>query len=105
MTFAVEWSETAEEDLDRLHEYRLERARIAEDFDLASRALEAIRVTAQGVLARTPYSCRKAGRDPLWREVVMPFGSTGYIALFEILLAKEVVMVHAVRHQLEEDYR
>ena len=35
---------------------------------------------------------------------VIPFGSTGYVALFEIRPAGLLVIVHAVRHQREEDY-
>ena len=33
-----------------------------------------------------------------------PFGATGYVAFYEIA-SSELVLVLAVRHQLEEDYR
>jgi len=37
------------------------------------------------------------------RELIAPFGGTGYIVLFEIV--GDDVIVGAVRHQREEDYR
>jgi plasmid stabilization system protein ParE len=104
VSFTVRWSETALTDLERLHEFLLQRANVVEDLELADRAREAIEAAAADPLARTPFSFRKAGRSPLWRELVIPFGSTGYVALYEIRPAGELVVVHAVRHQREEDY-
>jgi ParE toxin of type II toxin-antitoxin system, parDE len=40
----------------------------------------------------------------LVRELVIPFGHDGYVALFEIMDDRTVV-VAAVRHQREDDYR
>ena len=37
------------------------------------------------------------------REIIVPFGAAGYVVLFEIV--DNVVVVGAVRHQREEDYR
>jgi plasmid stabilization system protein ParE len=37
------------------------------------------------------------------RELVIPFGASGYVALFEIE-DSQVVTIVAVRHQREEDY-
>lgn len=37
------------------------------------------------------------------RELVIPFGRSGYVALFEIIDSATVVIA-AVRHQLEDDY-
>lgn len=104
MSFTVRWSETALTDLERLHEFLLQRVSVVEDLELADRALEAIEAAADDLLARTPFSFRKAGRSPLWRELIIPFGSTGYVALYEIRPAGQLVVVHAVRHQREEDY-
>lgn len=104
MTYAVRWSESALADLERLHDFLLQRASIVEDLELAEQALAAIQSAADDLLARTPFSFRKSGRSPAWRELVIPFGSTGYVALYEIRRAAQVVIVHAVRHQREEDY-
>jgi hypothetical protein len=43
------------------------------------------------------------GKYPFLRELVIPYGSAGYVALFEIE-NREFVTVLAVRHQREEDY-
>jgi plasmid stabilization system protein ParE len=40
---------------------------------------------------------------PRWRELVISFGASGYIALFEIE-DDSTVTVTAVRHQREDDY-
>jgi plasmid stabilization system protein ParE len=101
MTFKVRWGAVALADLDRLHEFLLTRATCAEDLELASRAIDEIRDVANSVLAQTPYTCRKAS-NPRWRELIIPFGKTGYIARFRI--EPNQVTVLAVRHQREEDY-
>ncbi|MFN9504328.1 MAG: type II toxin-antitoxin system RelE/ParE family toxin, partial [Rubrivivax sp.] len=52
----------------------------------------------------SPHTCRRAelgnGRS---RELVIPFGATGYVVLFEVV--GDDVVVGAVRHQREDDYR
>lgn len=40
---------------------------------------------------------------PLLRELLIPFGASGYVALFEIDDSRTVTVV-AVRHQRESDY-
>jgi len=34
--------------------------------------------------AARPFTCRKASGDPFLRELLSPFGESGYVALFEI---------------------
>lgn len=103
MTFAVRFSTAAGEDLERLFDFLLDRAQTIEDLDLAESAIEAIRSAAIAQLGATPYSYRKAGKSPTRRELIIPFGATGYVALYEIASASSVVVL-AVRHQREEDY-
>lgn len=101
MTYRVRFTEEAEADLVRLYEFILERD--AADWALAERALDAIRA-GMAALERIPFTCRKAATDsPFLRELVIPFGAAGYVALFEIDNA-ETVTVLAVRHQRESDY-
>jgi plasmid stabilization system protein ParE len=103
MSFAVELSATAEADLERLFDFFLDRCETSDDLDRAQTAIDAIRATAQHRLAITPFSFRKAARNPAQRELIIPFGGTGYVALYEIVSASKVVVL-AVRHQREEDY-
>ena len=102
MTFRVRFTREAELDLVRLYEFIL--GRDATDWALAERALEAIRHAIWG-LERSPFSYRKAsgGDSPFLREVVIPFGASGYVALFEIE-GSDIVTILAVRHQREDDY-
>ncbi len=56
------------------------------------------------VLEAFPFACRKASAETAFlRKLVIPFGSAGYVALFEIE-DSETVTILAVRHQREEDY-
>jgi plasmid stabilization system protein ParE len=102
VSFAVRYSAAAREDLTRLYEHLLERCASAEDMALADRALDSIEAAVDG-LALTPFIHRKAGASPFLRELVIAFGRSGYVALFEIEDAQAVTIV-AVRHQLEDDY-
>ena len=55
MSFAVNVSLEAEDDLNRLFDCLLDKAETAEDLDAAQAAIEAIRATVCGHLADTPY--------------------------------------------------
>lgn len=102
MRFDVRFSAAAADDLERLFDFLLERAQTGEDLDLAQSAAETVRSAVENLLAVTPYSFRKAGKSPTRRELIIPFGATGYVALYEIEATR--VLVLAVRHQREEDY-
>lgn len=103
MSFVVELSPGAEADLERLFDFLLDQAETNEDLDRAQSAIHAVRAAAQHRLAATPFSFRKASHNPVQRELIIPFGGTGYVALYEIVSASKVVVL-ALRHQREEDY-
>ena len=103
MTFVVSFSEAAFQDLERLLDFLVDRAQSEDDLDFAQSAISAIRAAALDHLSSTPFSFRKAGTSPTRRELIIPFGATGYVALYEIASASSVVVL-AVRHQREEDY-
>lgn len=100
MSYRVRFTEEAAADLERLYDFLLENN--DGDWSVAERALEAIR-DAIGLLERSPFSCRKAGDDAFLRELIVSFGASGYVALFDIE-DSETVTVLAVRHQREDDY-
>lgn len=102
MSFAVRYGASARDDLRRLYGHLLDRATTADDLELAERALGAI-VDSVGSLSRSPFIYRKAGTSPFLRELLVPFGSSGYVVLFEIEDVSTVTIL-AVRHQLEDDY-
>lgn len=99
MSFRVRFTLEAKSDLERLYGFLAEQ-----DLEAAERALDVID-RAWTILEEFPFSCRKAeDSNPFVREIVIPFGSAGYVALFEIE-NQQTVTVLAVRHQREDDYR
>ena len=100
MSYRVRFTAEAKQDLEQLYGFLL-------DTDLAA-AGEAITAIEQALtmLERFPFSCRKAADGeygPFLRELVVPFGSAGYVVLFEIS-GRGTVTILAVRHQRESDY-
>ena len=56
------------------------------------------------LLHEFPFTCRKTDPGkPFLRELLISFGRSGYVALFEIDDGSTVTIT-AVRHQREEDY-
>jgi plasmid stabilization system protein ParE len=98
LTYQVRFAAAARDDLRRLYAFQLER-----DIELAARAMLAIE-KALSLLRDFPFTCRKAHPDtPFLRELVIQFGTSGYVALFDIDEGRMITIL-AVRHQLEDDY-
>ncbi|URI10597.1 type II toxin-antitoxin system RelE/ParE family toxin [Aquincola tertiaricarbonis] len=105
MTFRVVLGPEANADLQRLYQYLLDRAEYVEDLEVADRALQAVE-EAMIALAKAPFLFRKeaGSRSQLRRELVVPFGASGYVLKYEIA-SPALVVVLAVRHQHEADYQ
>ncbi len=99
MTYRVRFTTEARDDLERLFDFLLEASG---DWRHAERAIAAIEAGTE-ILKAFPYTCRKAGGSPFLRELLVSFGHTGYVLLFEIG-AHRTVTIAAVRHQRESDY-
>ena len=98
MPFRVRYSRGSRDDIDRLFDFWLEH-----DDAAAERMIDAIE-QAVTLLQTFPFSCRKASDEsPFLRELLIPFGAAGYVALFEIEDSGTVTIL-AVRHQREDDY-
>jgi plasmid stabilization system protein ParE len=98
VSYTVRFTPAAAKDLQRLFDIMAQQ-----DIRAARKARAAI---AKGIefLGTFPFSCRKASVEhPFLRELIISFGSTGYVALFEIE-DSETVTVLALRHQREEDF-
>jgi plasmid stabilization system protein ParE len=105
VTFGVRLTRQAEADLERLFDFIIERELERPgggNLALAEEALGAIRASID-TLRSSPFTCRKSSSNPFLRELIISFGRSGYVALFEIEDATHVVVL-AVRHQLEDDY-
>lgn len=100
-SYTVRFTPEAADDLERFYAFILERENT--DWLVAEKALEAIDYSLEQ-LSSFPYNCRKVkANNPYLREIIIPFGNTGYVALFEIE-PDDIVTILAVRHQREEDY-
>ncbi|WFS01635.1 type II toxin-antitoxin system RelE/ParE family toxin [Rhizobium tumorigenes] len=98
MIYSVRMTAKARDDIKRLYAYLLQR-----DEQAAARAYAAIE-KGMVMLETFPFSCRRAsGEDSLLRELIVPFGSAGYVLLFKIE-DSQTVTISAIRHQREEDY-
>jgi plasmid stabilization system protein ParE len=104
MKYTVEFSTAAVEDLDQLLDFALQRELDSEtgDLDLPERAVQAIKAGI-AFLTSSPFACRKVGSSSFIRELIIPFGHTGYVALFEIV-DSHTVIIGSIRHQREDDY-
>ena len=92
MTYRVVFSAAAAQDLEQLFDFALQRELDSETGDLGIAFLTA-----------SPFACRKAGSSSFVRELIISFGHTGYVALFEIVDSNTVI-IGAIRHQSEDDY-
>ena len=101
--FAVRYTEAARHDLLRLFDFLLDRCQAPEDFEHAQFVIDTLASEVEQRLSRAPFIYRKVGTSPFLRELIIPFGRSGYVALFEIEGSDDVV-INAVRHQLEDDY-
>lgn len=98
MTYKVRYTKGARDDLRRLFQYLADR-----DLSAARRARATISKATE-ILEHFPFTCRKASPGtPFLRELVIPFGSGGHVALFDIE-DEHTVTIIAVRHQREDDF-
>jgi plasmid stabilization system protein ParE len=91
------WTPNALADVQRLYRWLLPK-----DADAATRAAVAIRAGVK-ILAQQPRIGRPVeDMDPAYREKLISFGNSGYIALYR--LEGETAVILAVRHQKEAGY-
>ena len=98
--YRVRFARSAREDLDRLTEHLVERSPDrAEDAELAIR-------DAVEVLKRLPLLGPQARDqdDRALRELLVPFGTSGYLVLYRVGPGS-LVSALAARHQVEERFR
>ena len=98
MSRQLRFAKAAREDIERLY-------RFLADQDIPSAEAALIALDKAWELPRIfPFSARKADpTNPLLRELLIPFGGAGYVALYEID-NEHTVTILAVRHQREDDY-
>jgi plasmid stabilization system protein ParE len=98
VTWRIRYTPAARDGIKRLYAFLLEH-----DTGAARRASTAI-IKGVELLRWSPYSCRKLEPDnPLLRELLVSFGNSGYVLLYEIT-DDTTLTILAVRHQREDDY-
>lgn len=98
MNHQLRFSQAARSDIERLYRFLADQ-----DIPAAEAALVAID-KAWDLLRSFPFSARKADLgNPFLRELLIPFGGAGFVALYEIADGA-LINVLAVRHQREDDY-
>lgn len=98
MSYRVRYTKAAQNDIERLFEALLEI-----DWYTAERAMNAIDKATE-ILEAFPFACRKADpNNPFLRELLVTFGKSGYVALYEIEDERTVTIL-AVRHRREDDF-
>lgn len=101
MHMDVRFTAEAEEDLTRLYEFLLNSGE--EGIVLAEGAFTALN-RGLDYIAENPWGCRRAeGFATEFRELVISWGRTGYVLLYEIE-AENLISILAARHQREQDW-
>ena len=93
----IYWSASALQDLEQLYNYLL-----VKDIDSAELALDRIK-SSTTLLAQFPLASRALNNHQTLRELLIPFGASGYVLLFRIK-DRQALTILAVRHQKEQDY-
>lgn len=97
MPYLVLWSTRALKDLQRVYDFLSEKSEDA--------AIEAFKTIKQAALLLEDYP--GAGRpandlDPEHRELVIPFGGSGYVVVYEA--DEKQILILALKHQREAGY-
>ena len=92
-------SARAQGDIGRLRNFLLEK-----DINAAKRAVLAIR-EAFLPLKQSPVIGRPVEDHPELRELIIDFGATGYLAMYRYEPANDAVVILAIKHQREDDYK
>jgi hypothetical protein len=95
---------TFQEDIQRLEEHIVERemASSTPDDTCLFRFQDAVE-RAIGILSFAPHTCRRSEEYREFRELIVPFGHGGCVALFA--MRNLDVLLLAARDQHEHDYR
>lgn len=93
------WSPPALLDLQRLHRFLAQK-----NIPAAKRAAKAIR-EGMKIIAKQPRIGRPLeDMEPEYREWLIDFGDSGYVALYRYDAQTETAVILAVRHQKEVGY-
>ncbi|MFW8601414.1 type II toxin-antitoxin system RelE/ParE family toxin [Desulfobacterota bacterium M19] len=93
----VKWTESALEDVRRLYQFLAEKNVLA-----AQKAIKTIRANLNILIKHPDMGRPMEYMDVAYREYVIPYGHSGYLALYHY--DGKTVVILAVRHQAEVEY-
>jgi plasmid stabilization system protein ParE len=76
----------------------------AKNQEAAKRVSAVIRQSVTS-LKTYPEAHRPVPSEPNYRELIIPFGATGYKVLYHYRKSADLVTLVAMKHQLENDYQ
>ena len=91
------FTEKARSDIEKLKNFLIKKNKSA-----AIEAIFAIRHEIE-ILQNLPLAGRSVDDSEL-RELIIPFGSSGYIVLYKNDFKRDLVIIAAIKHQKEDDY-
>lgn len=95
-------SPEARNDIARFADFLIENGAIEQARKVFLIIAEAMRLLERSPDAGRPYVLEKI---PHARELVIKFGKSGYVALYSYEAERDLVIVHAIRHQRELGYK
>ena len=99
MPYLVIWTNTARQGLEAAYTFLAEK-----DDEAAIAAIKSIREKVL-LLSQFPNAGRPAvDLEPEHRELVIPFGSTGYVLLYRYADNENTISILAIRHQKDVGY-
>ena len=75
----------------------------AKNPDASQRAAQAIKQRLQ-ILMDHPEAGRLINPETGLREWLIPFGASGYVALYQLIPKRDLILILAFRHQREAGY-
>jgi plasmid stabilization system protein ParE len=99
VSYSVKITPGARNDIKRLYAFLAQKHKPS-----AERSLLVLAKAFDG-LGLFPHSYRRVNsEDPTLREIAIPFGGSGYLAMLRVRDDLEEIRILAIRHQLEDDY-
>lgn len=93
------WSPLALRDVQRMHRFLAHK-----NIEAARRAVKTIRDGVKALALQPGIGRPAEDMEPEYREWVIDFGASGYVALYRYDADSDLVMVLALRHQRELGY-
>ncbi|MEZ5534006.1 MAG: type II toxin-antitoxin system RelE/ParE family toxin [Thiolinea sp.] len=95
-------SPEARGDIERFADFLIENGAVEQAQSVFLLIAEALRILEQFPETGRVYPIEKI---PDARELAIKYGKSGYVALYTVDKTKDLVVVHAIRHQRELGYR